>query len=130
LILPCCRSAISRAYYGLFHAAAAAMRPHGITVPASAAGHAEAIRYLQNCGDAGVALVASALDTLRSLRNAADYDLSDAAPEDRPTADPWLKKAKGHAEALAVAFGGPGGPALAAGIRTYQARIRGRRTGR
>jgi hypothetical protein len=65
-----------------------------------------------------------------SLRNAADYDLSDATPEDRPTADLWLKKAKGHAEALAAAFGGPNGPALATGIGGYQARIRGTRTGR
>lgn len=73
------RSAISRAYYGVFHLARELIESCGVKVARSAEGHAIVMRCLQNCGLEKLARAGSMLDSLRSIRNKADYDLASTA---------------------------------------------------
>lgn len=73
------RSAISRAYYGVFHLARELIESCGVKVARSAEGHGVVLRCLQNCGMEKLARAGSMLDSLRSIRNKADYDLASTA---------------------------------------------------
>jgi uncharacterized protein (UPF0332 family) len=75
------RSAVSRAYYAAFHAARQLLRDLGFRVPHGDQAHAYLWLRLSNCGDAGLQMGGSDLNTLRRDRNRADYDL------DRDVAD-------------------------------------------
>ncbi len=70
------RSAVSRAYYGAFHLARSLVESCEVRVLQSAEGHSGASRCLQNCGLSALAAAGRELDSLRSIRNKADYDLS------------------------------------------------------
>jgi uncharacterized protein (UPF0332 family) len=69
------RSAVSRAYYGAFHAARRLMRDLGFVVPRADRAHAYLWLRLSNCGETQVIRAGSDLNTLRSDRNRADYDI-------------------------------------------------------
>ncbi|HZT80535.1 MAG TPA: HEPN domain-containing protein [Gemmataceae bacterium] len=69
------RSAVSRAYYAVFHIARQLFTDLGFTVPQSDRAHAYLWYRLSNTGDPQVAWAGSSLNDLRSLRNEADYDL-------------------------------------------------------
>ena len=69
------RSAVSRAYYGAFHAARRLMHDLGFAVPRADRAHAYLWLRLSNCGVAAVSRAGADLNTLRSDRNRADYDI-------------------------------------------------------
>ncbi len=69
------RTAVSRAYYGAFHAARRLFQDLGFQVPQADQAHAYLWMRLQNCQDAGVAPAGSQLNRLRGDRNRADYEL-------------------------------------------------------
>jgi hypothetical protein len=66
------RSAVSRAYYGAFHAARLKLEACGVILPESAEAHKKACF----CLDVIAHNVSAALDSLRRKRNEADYCLS------------------------------------------------------
>jgi uncharacterized protein (UPF0332 family) len=68
------RSAVSRAYYTIFHVARRLLSDLHFTVPRADRAHQYLVFRLSNCGDAGVEQAGRDLDTLRRLRNRADYD--------------------------------------------------------
>src|SRR5437660_49553 len=70
------RCAVGRAYYAAFNVAAAMLRIWGVPIARNAASHGEVLRYLGNSGDADLIAAGHKLGTLRSRRNAADYDLT------------------------------------------------------
>lgn len=73
------RSAVSRAYYGVFHTAHALLAGFGVDLPTSADAH-EKLRYCLDAGGTEDSQLASTkLDILRRDRNKADYSLRDAA---------------------------------------------------
>jgi hypothetical protein len=72
------RSAISRAYYGLFHSARLIVDACDVLCPESAEAHDKVTRCLQNSGDASLVAAGRELSSLRSIRNHADYRLLDA----------------------------------------------------
>jgi len=74
------RSAVSRAYYGAFHLAAAFVDSFGVDLPATAEAHQKLVFCLAACNDAQALLVSRHLSGLRIERNVADYDLSDPGP--------------------------------------------------
>ena len=87
------RSAVSRAYYGAFHLAYDLVDECGIQLPASAEAHRK-LRYCLDASDDPNARMASKhLDTLRSERNAADYDLRDSEPFTRASVAVQIKAA-------------------------------------
>ena len=71
------RSAISRAYYSLFHVVLDFLVAHQVKLPKKRPEcHQLIFRLLFNCGNEDLKLVASALNDLRGLRNDADYDMN------------------------------------------------------
>jgi uncharacterized protein (UPF0332 family) len=71
------RSAVSRAYYGTFHWARELIDSCGVTLPASDHIHSTLVRCLQHSGDPRLETAGRKLDSLRSERNQADYNLAD-----------------------------------------------------
>ena len=69
------RSATSRAYYAAFHVAREALESNQIPVPESAPGHERVYRCLNNAGEDELAKAGAKLNTLRSARNKADYEI-------------------------------------------------------
>lgn len=74
------RSAVSRAYYAAFHVARLLFQQCGFAVPRADRAHAYLWLRLTNSGHIDVQEAGNALNTLRGMRNEADYDL------DRPVA--------------------------------------------
>ena len=73
------RTAVSRAYYGAFHAARELLEQCGVGFPPKellgADVHTKVRFCLANADDTETALIANKLSDLRSQRNGADYDL-------------------------------------------------------
>jgi uncharacterized protein (UPF0332 family) len=70
------RSAVSRAYYGLFHYLREVLLAGGLNLGASGACHFNLYAGLMNCGIAAAARLAPRLDRLREARVKADYQLN------------------------------------------------------
>lgn len=71
------RSAVSRAYYGLFHCARLLLEDCGVPMPETAEAHVKIGWCLQRCLNESVADAGGKLSTYRTTRNDADYKLSD-----------------------------------------------------
>jgi uncharacterized protein (UPF0332 family) len=69
------RSALSRAYYAVFHYFREFLLAQGLDVGRAAPSHFNLYSGLLHCGFVTVARIASRLDDLRAERGAADYDL-------------------------------------------------------
>ena len=69
------RSAVSRAYYAVFHVAKRLLEDLGFAVPRADRAHAYLWLRPANCGDAQVEQAGSELNELRRDRNWADYDI-------------------------------------------------------
>lgn len=68
------RTAVSRAYYAVFHAARNLFADMHFAVPRADRAHQYVVFRLSNCGEAAVEQAGRDLDTFRRLRNRADYD--------------------------------------------------------
>lgn len=68
------RTAVSRAYYAAFHVARRLLADLRFTVPRADRAHQYLVFRLSNSGEASVEQAGRDLDTLRRLRNRADYD--------------------------------------------------------
>lgn len=68
------RAAVSRAYYGAFHVARHLFTDLGFVVPRADRAHQYLVFRLSNSGEAAVEQAGRDLETLRRLRNRADYD--------------------------------------------------------
>ncbi|MCI0357412.1 MAG: hypothetical protein L0211_02880 [Planctomycetaceae bacterium] len=71
------RSAISRAYYAIFHAARLVVEDCGVVRPSTAEVHDKLAKCLQNGRDVELAMVGDKLNMFRAARNSADYRLND-----------------------------------------------------
>src|SRR5262249_38899035 len=72
------RSAVSRAYYTGFHVARRLFFELQFTVPRADRAHQYLVFRLSNCGEPAAEQAGRDLETLRRLRNRADYDDSPA----------------------------------------------------
>jgi uncharacterized protein (UPF0332 family) len=68
------RTAVSRAYYAAFHVARELFEDLGFRVPPMDRAHKHLVFRLSNCGEPQIQQVGFDLDSLRRLRNQADYD--------------------------------------------------------
>jgi uncharacterized protein (UPF0332 family) len=68
------RTAVSRAYYAAFHVARQVLTDLNFTVPRADRAHQYLVFRLSNCGESAVEQSGRDLETLRRLRNRADYD--------------------------------------------------------
>lgn len=69
------RTSVSRAYYGAFHMALAMLESCQIQIASGDNPHKRLYQCLDNSGDNDLRLIADKLNTLRRIRNDADYDL-------------------------------------------------------
>ncbi len=75
------RTAVSRAYYAVFHVARLLLQDLGFAIPRADRAHAYLTLRLQNCGNPQVGQAGTDLEDLRRLRNRADYDLHYPLPQ-------------------------------------------------
>lgn len=95
------RTAVSRAYYVAFHVARRLFADLGFTVPRAERAHPYLILRLSNCGEPLVEQAGRELDTLRRLRNRADYD--DLPSANQAQALTAVRAAEGILQALDAA---------------------------
>jgi len=70
------RSAISRAYYAVFHFFHQFLQSNGLDIGRGGQSHFNVYSGLLNCGFPEVAAIASRIDSMRAHRVWADYDLA------------------------------------------------------
>jgi uncharacterized protein (UPF0332 family) len=80
------RTAVSRAYYAAFHVARRLLADLSFTVPRADRAHQYLVYRLSNCGEAAGEQAGRDLETLRRLRNRADYDEVPALTQPQATA--------------------------------------------
>jgi uncharacterized protein (UPF0332 family) len=80
------RSGVSRAYYACFHVARRLFSDLSFTVPRADRAHQYLVYRLSNSGEALVEQAGRDLETLRRLRNRADYDETPAFPQPQTSA--------------------------------------------
>jgi uncharacterized protein (UPF0332 family) len=95
------RTAVSRAYYAAFHAARRLLADLNFTVPRADRAHQYLVFRLSNSGEAAVEQAGRDLETLRRLRNRADYD--EAPPVTQAQAAGAVQLAQGIIQVLDAA---------------------------
>jgi uncharacterized protein (UPF0332 family) len=95
------RTAVSRAYYAAFHVARTLFADLNFSVPRADRAHQYLVFRLSNCGESVVEQSGRDLDTLRRLRNRADYD--DTPPLTQPQAGGAVQLAEGIIQVLDAA---------------------------
>jgi uncharacterized protein (UPF0332 family) len=95
------RTAVSRAYYAAFHVARRLFADLRFAVPRADRAHQYLVFRLSNCSEPGVEQGGRDLETLRRLRNRADYD--EAPPVTRPQATAAVQMAEGIIQVLDAA---------------------------
>jgi uncharacterized protein (UPF0332 family) len=99
------RSAVSRAYYATFHVARRLLADMGFSVPRADRAHQYLVFRLSNCGESQVVQAGRDLETLRRLRNRADYDDVPSLVQNQATAG--VKLAESIVQALDAASAEP-----------------------
>jgi uncharacterized protein (UPF0332 family) len=87
------RTAVSRAYYAAFHVARQLLTDLNFTVPRADRAHQYLVFRLSNCGESAVEQAGRDLETLRRLRNRADYDDAPAVTQPQAAAAVRLAEA-------------------------------------
>src|SRR5438270_12092799 len=95
------RTAISRAYYAAFHVARRLLTDLNFVVPRADRAHQYLVFRLSNSGESAVEQVGRDLETLRRLRNRADYD--EAPAFSQPQAAAAVRIAEGVVQGLDAA---------------------------
>jgi len=99
------RTAVSRAYYAAFHVARTLLSDLRFTVPRADRAHQYLVFRLGNSGEPAVEQAGRDLETLRRVRNRADYDEAPAFTQ--PQASAAVHVADGIIQALDAARQGP-----------------------
>jgi uncharacterized protein (UPF0332 family) len=99
------RSAISRAYFAVFHQARQSFRQAGFSVPRGEQAHAYLWYRLSNCSDPQTQSAGALLNDLRRNRNFSDYDIERTLK--RAEAVSQMQRAKEIVALLKVAFAEP-----------------------
>ncbi len=115
------RSAVSRAYYSVFHVARQLLVQCGVEVRKGDQAHAYLWRRLSNCGVPEVQHAGRELQNLRGDRNLADYDMHVAFPQAHAKAA--VELANETAKALRLAAVEPQRSKLIAAIRDYERNV-------
>jgi uncharacterized protein (UPF0332 family) len=101
------RSAVSRAYFGAFHAARSLLLDCGVRLPKTEQVHVKVGFILQDCGESNAAFAGQQLEVLRLERRRADYDLDDKRYADARKARSEVARARDVLKALEQCRNGP-----------------------
>lgn len=113
------RSAISRAYYCVYHLALHVIASCGVRFSKSAPQHEAIARCLQHSGDPAAEDAGRILRTLRVARNDADYDLESVEFSAQARVNYWLD----HARDLVSSLSSVSRDAIRDGVRRYAGTI-------
>lgn len=114
-----CRSAVSRAYYGVFHVTISFVEIAGISLPATGSVH-EKLAWLLHAGNCSeIVQAGSILEILRKERNRADYDLNDARFRDSQNVRRTLLLAQEFVAVIAICEAEPIRSQIHAHMRAY-----------
>jgi uncharacterized protein (UPF0332 family) len=117
------RSAVSRAYYGAFHAARQLLVDAGLSVPPTGEAHRKIQLCLKESRDDIGKEAANDLEALRVYRNAADYDLRDPRFRNRKMVGIWVALARSVVTQLEELHAEPAWPQFRNSVRTYAAQV-------
>jgi uncharacterized protein (UPF0332 family) len=117
------RTAISRAYYAAFHKGREMLGSLGFTFSRGPDAHKHVVLYLQQSGNGKVVAAGQKLESLRSIRNKADYDLQTPHVAARQNAELHLKDAQKIMDALDTTKSGPPAEEIKCAIKAYNAKI-------
>jgi uncharacterized protein (UPF0332 family) len=112
------RTAVSRAYYAAFHVARRLFADLQFTVPRADRAHQYLVFRLSNSGEAAVEQAGRDLETLRRLRNRADYDEAPALTQ--PQAAAAVQLAEGIIQVLDGARQEPARTRIRDGMIVYE----------
>ena len=112
------RSAVSRAYYAVFHVSCDWLRGLGFQVLRADRAHAYLWRRLSNSGDTAIMNVGRSLNELRGRRNEADYDPHRAVY--KSDAENAVRLAEELVHSLDVDLDGPHRARIVDTIRNYE----------
>jgi uncharacterized protein (UPF0332 family) len=112
------RSAVSRAYYAVFHEARQLVRQLGFVVPRGDQAHAYLWLRLSNCGEPGVQLAGANLNLLRRDRNRADNDVEQTL--DHVDALSQVQAARGIIQTLDAAKAEPTRTQITDAMKIYE----------
>ncbi len=118
------RSAVSRAYFGAFHAARSLLQESGVRLPKTEQVHVKVGFCLQDCGEANAGHAGQQLEVLRLERRRADYDLDDDRFTDGQKARSEVARARGILAALGQCRIAPAAAEFKAKVRA-QAKLLG-----
>ncbi len=112
------RSAVSRAYYAVFHESGSLLRNLGFRVPRVESGHAYVWRRLSNSGNFEVDKAGRALNDFRGRRNHADYQ--EQPPVSQVQAEDAVKLAEDILEAIDAALVEPVRTQITEAMKIYE----------
>lgn len=118
------RTAVSRAYYAVFHVGSENLEKLGFKIPQNPNGHAEVERRLHNCGDPEISAVGTQLGDLRSKRIKADYRLTYRKIENSDSALVLVKLAEKMIRTLDEKFKSPQSDRIKSSITAYLDKIK------
>lgn len=118
-----CRTAVSRAYYGVFHLAKDFLTELGFPPPRTANVHVFVQHCLMGSGQSIACTAASLLSDLHAARNRADYQLSNHTIGKQPVAMLCLETAHEIRTSLLKCAQSPTKEQIHAGITTYLRRV-------
>lgn len=113
------RSAVSRAYYGAFHLAREFVVNCRVMLPKTADAHDKLQWCLSHAGDESLDAIAGKLNSLRSSRNVADYDLQSSQFSKRNCVPIALQRVQQVADGLAHVRSQPNFAQIRVAIRQY-----------
>jgi uncharacterized protein (UPF0332 family) len=119
------RSAISRAYYALFHVAIQLLQSAGFSFRVNDSCHNDVSRHLLWCDEPAIQAIGSELGDFRGARNKADYRLNVRDLDGDSTASHWVDAAERYIGELEQAFSGPNRDKIVASIRENRRRAIG-----
>src|ERR1043166_7013556 len=112
------RSAVSRAYYAVFHVARRLLLSCGFVVARADRAHAYLWRRLANCGDPDVQDAGNKLNALRGERNDADYDFDQ--PFDKASVEVRVQRARKIVQSFEKAAKEPLKTQITDAMKTYE----------
>ena len=118
-----CRSSVSRAYYGAFHAALALLARTGILLPPGPEAHQKLRFCLLQSGELSGIEAGEKLESLRRERNSADYDLRQFRSENSQFARRQVQVALEILNCVELCGVEPAWPQFQTNVRSYATKV-------
>lgn len=117
------RTAISRAYYAVYHVSAEILRAMGFQISTGPQGHGDVRNRLSNSGAPEVMRIGSQLGDLQGRRIQADYRLDNLEVENPKTAHALVEQAARMIQTLERCSKGLQRPQIIAAIEAWEQKI-------